>query len=306
MKRWLDDLLKGESDPRKIGALIESEFMRSFKYSLGVPDLKRSAPVEDFIFNQKEGHCERYASALALLLRMKDIPSRVVIGYHVPPPNQFADFYSVQAKDAHAWVEAYIQSEEKWVIFDGTPTGGDSARDKNTGFAYTVKDWLEYVWYSKIVEFSPDDQQGLFEGVKGTLKSLLSLIKQKSGWATTLILIILIALVCYKVRDLFLSISIFRKRAVKDQVEIAASFYRELLVDLAKINIYRPASLTPYEFLEDLKKKNIGVINEIQLITDCFCIVKYAGETLPLEQIESAEKALKAVRVFCSEKSSKF
>ena len=77
LKKWLNELIQSETDPEKMGNIIEVNFRKNFKYTLGVPDLKRSAPVEDFIFNQKEGHCERYASALALLLRMQNIPAPV-------------------------------------------------------------------------------------------------------------------------------------------------------------------------------------------------------------------------------------
>ena len=303
LQQWLNNIIKNERDPRKIGNLLEAEFLRNFKYRLGSPDLNKAAPVEDFIFNQKEGHCERYASALALLLRMKSIPSRVVVGYHVPPPNRFADFYSVQAKDAHAWVEAYIPSEEKWVIFDGTPAGRDSGGDKNNGIAYTIRDWIEYVWYSKIVEFSPDDQKGLLDGVKSAVNSLFPLLKQNAGWATTLLLTILVVAFGYKLRDILPSIKIGRQnRGVKRQVDIAESFYRDLLTALAKINIYRPGNLTPYEFLEYINTKNLPIIDEVKLITDCFCTVKYAEKQLTSKQMNDAELALKKLHSFCSGK----
>ena len=38
-------------------------------------------PVEDFVINVKEGHCERYASALVLMLRTQGIPARLIKGY---------------------------------------------------------------------------------------------------------------------------------------------------------------------------------------------------------------------------------
>src|SRR5262249_47582110 len=38
-------------------------------------------PVEDFLFNVKEGHCERYASALVLMLRTQGVPARMIKGY---------------------------------------------------------------------------------------------------------------------------------------------------------------------------------------------------------------------------------
>ena len=53
-----------------------------FTYTLQMDVKDRSLdPVEDFLVNRKKGHCEYFASALALLLRSVNIPSRVVNGF---------------------------------------------------------------------------------------------------------------------------------------------------------------------------------------------------------------------------------
>ncbi len=68
-------------------------------------------PLEDFISEHKEGHCEYFAGALALLLRAVGIPSRVVVGYACYPSKD-GSATIVRQSDAHSWVEAYIPPEK--------------------------------------------------------------------------------------------------------------------------------------------------------------------------------------------------
>ena len=64
-------------------------------------------PVEDFLVNRKSGHCEYFASALALLLRSVDIRSRIVNGFKGGDWNDLTETLNVRQKHAHSWVEAY-------------------------------------------------------------------------------------------------------------------------------------------------------------------------------------------------------
>jgi hypothetical protein len=299
LKTWLDKLTASSGDQEEIADAIVSHFRKTFKYRVGVPDLKRSAPLDDFIFNRKEGHCERYASALALLLRMKNIPARVVVGYHVPPPNQFADFYNVQAKNGHAWVEAYIETRGMWTIFDGTPEAGSDMRVKSRGVAYTIKDWIEYVWYSKIVEFSPGDQKGLLAGTKDVLKNVLFFIRKEMKWVFPLMLSIAALVLIYHFRSLLAFFHLSGKREREKQLEVAERFYFELLKTLAGQGIYRKPAETPLELLESLRGSDISCIEEVELITHNFCKVKYAEIGLTADELKSVENALKRFAKSC-------
>ena len=64
---------------------LESYLRDSHKFQLFAPawtsSTRKLDPVEDFLVNRKEGHCEYFASALALLLRSIDIPTRMVNGF---------------------------------------------------------------------------------------------------------------------------------------------------------------------------------------------------------------------------------
>lgn len=83
-------------------------------------------PVEDFLFNRKSGHCEYFASALTLMLRSANIPARLVTGFKGGVSNRNKEF-EVQQRHAHAWVEAYIKDQKRWVMFDATPAAARQA-----------------------------------------------------------------------------------------------------------------------------------------------------------------------------------
>ena len=85
-----------------------------FSYSLSPG---RSQSFREFM-ERKIGLCSHYASAVALILRSKGIPTRLVSGHMGGNYNRFADFYLVSQNDAHVWVEA--QSEGKWLRLDPT------------------------------------------------------------------------------------------------------------------------------------------------------------------------------------------
>jgi hypothetical protein len=83
--------------------------------------------VEDFLFNRKEGHCEYFASALALMLRAVDIPARLVSGFKGGDLNSSTGYLVVQGRHAHVWVEAYL--DNRWRVLDATPASrSDSVR----------------------------------------------------------------------------------------------------------------------------------------------------------------------------------
>jgi transglutaminase-like putative cysteine protease len=72
----------------------------------------------DFLFNGKRGYCEQFASAMAVMLRVLHIPTRVAVGF--TSGVQSGDYRSITSKDAHAWVEVYFPGQG-WVSFDPTP-----------------------------------------------------------------------------------------------------------------------------------------------------------------------------------------
>lgn len=87
--------------------------------------------VDSFLFDTRRGYCNQFASALAILAREIGLPSRVVTGY---VGGDYRDgSYLVRQRDAHSWVEIYIQGSG-WLTFDPTP-GFNAGRAETTAQA---------------------------------------------------------------------------------------------------------------------------------------------------------------------------
>ena len=92
-----------------------------FAYSLDVKPGNSGDALVDFLTN-KQGYCEQYASAMAVMLRSLNIPTRVVVGF-TQGVKQPDGSYLVTSHDAHAWVEVKFE-DNGWVRFDPTPAVG--------------------------------------------------------------------------------------------------------------------------------------------------------------------------------------
>ncbi len=109
--------LKGRS-PLETAEKIIRFLRRHYRYSLEVGNTTED-PVLYFLFHSKRGHCQYWASALALLLRTAGIPARVVTGYLGGQWIEKGHYYLVREREGHFWVEAWLG--KGWVRLDATP-----------------------------------------------------------------------------------------------------------------------------------------------------------------------------------------
>ena len=134
-------------------------------------------PLEDFLFNTRQGHCEYFATALVIMLRTQGVHSRLVTGYKGAIENRNSGCYEVQRRHSHAWVEAWIDGQ--WQTLDAVPL----ARDEETrrfnierGFWGNTRESLSSLWSNYFVSMSIDRQQSqlyapltkVWNGIKGT------------------------------------------------------------------------------------------------------------------------------------------
>lgn len=90
-----------------------------FMYSTATKAGSTGSDLADFVLVQRQGYCQQYAAAMAIMLRTAGVPARVVLGFtHHGIPKD--DTWSIMNTDAHAWVEAYFAGIG-WVPFDPTP-----------------------------------------------------------------------------------------------------------------------------------------------------------------------------------------
>lgn len=102
-------------------ARLQAGLIREHRYSLDFKRPPRRDPVVAFLEEEGSGgHCEYFASAMALLARSVGIPARVVGGYRVSEFNDVGKYHVVRERNAHAWVEAHVPGKG-WVSVDATP-----------------------------------------------------------------------------------------------------------------------------------------------------------------------------------------
>jgi hypothetical protein len=94
-----------------------------FTYSLNVHQPATAKALINFLTKDRQGYCQQFAFAMAVLARLLNIPSRVAVGYTRGSPIGH-DRWDVRTSDAHAWPELYFQGAG-WLRFEPTPSGSD-------------------------------------------------------------------------------------------------------------------------------------------------------------------------------------
>ncbi|WP_100658326.1 transglutaminaseTgpA domain-containing protein [Alteromonas flava] len=117
-QQWVAELRQQYPENQSLLQALQEHFISSgFRYTLK-PNPMPTNPVDQFLFEHKAGFCAHYASALAYILRLSDIPARMVTGYQ-GGEELSPNVISVHQYDAHAWVEAWVD-ERGWVRLDPT------------------------------------------------------------------------------------------------------------------------------------------------------------------------------------------
>ncbi|MFM9962136.1 MAG: DUF3488 and DUF4129 domain-containing transglutaminase family protein [Planctomycetaceae bacterium] len=143
---------------RKIVHYLRDSGEFGYTLDLSVQDSQIDA-VEDFVFNRKEGHCEYFASALALMLRAVEIPARLVSGFKGGDLKTSTGYFVVQGRHAHVWVEAYL--EGRWCILDATPASrSDSVKSlaPKSGLLSRLTNLFSDTWSHSVVGLSFSEQ----------------------------------------------------------------------------------------------------------------------------------------------------
>jgi transglutaminase-like putative cysteine protease len=153
--------------------LNQNAYGGNYRYSL----LLRASgpdPLADFLFNVRAGHCEYFATAMAVMLRTLRIPARVVNGFQTGEYNGAADAYIVRQADAHSWVEVYFPETDSWVTFDPTPADGRAAGTSGTGLSGSLRryaDALELFWLQYVVAYDRQGQRTLARTIQERVSS---------------------------------------------------------------------------------------------------------------------------------------
>ncbi|MDR7520981.1 MAG: DUF3488 and DUF4129 domain-containing transglutaminase family protein [Armatimonadota bacterium] len=120
-------LVAGEPTLYDQVAAVNQYLWTAYRYDLSIPPQRRPGDAVDyFLFEERRGYCEQFASAMVVLLRSAGIPARLVTGYTPGTLNPLTGLLEVRNSDAHAWVEVFFPGIG-WVEFEPTPGFPDTA-----------------------------------------------------------------------------------------------------------------------------------------------------------------------------------
>lgn len=152
----------------KVAALAQQ--LGTFAYSLDDEAPPAGTPALDhFLFNRRAGHCEYFATALALMARVEGVPARTVGGYQGGALLADGEYLVLRQSDAHVWVEVFVPSTG-WVTVDATP-GHVLARPPLSAMAH-MAETLQRLWEDYVVDYSLGTQIQVATGAWQWLGSL--------------------------------------------------------------------------------------------------------------------------------------
>lgn len=253
--------------------LIEDYLRNNYRYSLTALDHETDDPLATFLFETRRGHCEYFASAMAVLLRAVWVPSRVVTGFQSGTYNSISGWQVVRASDAHSWVEAWAPGKG-WTAYDPTPPDPSSA---STGLMSRLAQWADAAsmfWQEWVLGYDLDRQLTLAFRVEQSRRALrwapvpAMWERLAAGWrrssraAPPAALAVMLALAAAIAVAYFAGprlrawrTLLSRRRRIRsgqlDQHD-AAFLYRRMLARLERLGHAKRAAQTPAEFAASL------------------------------------------------------
>ncbi len=289
-RAWADSLAQRFSSKRERIEHVLTQFRQQpFSYTLNPPLLGRNS-VDDFLFNTRSGFCEHYAGSFVYLMRLLDIPARVVLGYQGGEYNELGDYLIVRQSDAHAWAEVWL-ADEGWVRIDPTSavsperveTGIDAAlpeRLSSGGLVRSVNplirnlvlywDSLNYRWHRWVLGYDAGRQRNFLQ----------RLGIDSDDWQDIAITIIV------TLGTLVLAISLWMNLHNRErQKDSIARLYQVFCQRLARIGFQREAYEGPRDFASRVSQQRHDLRQDIELITRFYLQLRYGRN--PPEQLFS-------------------
>ncbi len=297
---------------------IERYLKENYAYSLNVAPSKNHAPIEDFLFYQKKGYCEHFATAMVVLLRSLGIPSRLATGFFPEEWNPYGNYYTVRQSDAHAWVEVYFP-QSGWITFDPTPSV--PFKPAAASFSAQIKrnflpleqfmDALKMKWDRYVIHYSMKDQlemagevqkKGTLTGeflkneTRGFIKGLSRIKKHAKlvfGFFSAALLV-----------GLTLKLFLFLRKRPNHRVlqKEVISFYPGLLRILSRYRLHKSPYQTPYEFLRESSDALCRIGNPFfhgaEWLTHLYYKISFGGEMPSEEEKTKVKEILQNLREY--------
>lgn len=269
---------RGQAGDLAKARAVEKYLRLTYTYSL----FSKGQGLEDFLFVTRQGNCEYFASAAAVLLRHAGIPTRLVTGFLAGEFNEYGNFYDVRQNQAHAWVEAHIGGLG-WVRLDPTPAGG-AGPAWGRRLAGRAARWLEagnVRWYRHVIGYDTYAQRNTFHR--------LGLAVSRWNIARALAWLAAAAAVLFLIRSAVLAWP--RRRARR----AAQDIFSRAQEALERAGLRREPSWTPREYAARVAEKRPDLSGLARLAEEHY-LELYAGLPRSKEEIAEARGILEDIR----------
>ena len=259
-------------------ALAIEQYLRThFGYTLQLPRARPRDPLANFLFERKQGHCEYFASSMAVMLRTLGIPSRIVNGFRGGEFNDLTGQYVIRASNAHSWVEAFFPGFG-WISFDPTPA---ASVPTHTGWSriQLYVDAAASFWREWIINYDSSHQRELGKNAANNTRHFLDdarrwieqqhrallrharrahnhIVNFPVRWLGSLIAIAIGLVVIVNIRRLLRALRAYSLRAHPRRAprQAAALWYERMIARMARLGWRKSPSQTPSDFVAAIQE----------------------------------------------------
>jgi len=293
---------------------VEQHLRRGYGYTLELPSRKVPDPLAYFLFERKKGHCEYFASAMAVMLRTLGIPSRLVTGFQSGIWNPLTELYVIRASDAHSWVEAWLPGRG-WVTFDPTPPDPNPGAGSLLTKLALYADAAETFWQEWVVSYDLGHQATLADRMEQAsrrvgvhwLDRMIDLAAywkpRAQSWLLNYGLWSLLALAAGVLGAWFapklwhlgrMRLGVWRLRRGQASVADATLLYHRMLKLLKRRGYQKPEWFTPYEFACSLPPSEVGIL--VLQFTSAYNALRFGGQADAAPQLSALLEELERQR----------
>ena len=287
------EMTDGAQTDEQRARLLEQRLRHDYSYTLELPQKTVSDPLANFLFVRKKGHCEYFASAMAVMLRTLGIPSRVATGFQSGTYNPITGWQVVRASDAHSWVEAWLPTSG-WTTFDPTPSDPRAGSSEIARRISLLSDAADQFWQNWVLSYDLPRQSALASRIEQASSALgLSGVSSwfsaaGSSWRQAARLKLIWTFLALAVAAILaiplwpaLKALAWRHAGVRrlgrgeGQASDATMLYQRMLALLERRGFRKPASLTPAEFARALPMSEMSIL--VEDLTSAYNEFRFGG-----------------------------
>jgi protein-glutamine gamma-glutamyltransferase len=288
-------ITEGKIGPMAKALAIVEWLQKTHQYTT---DLRRNSsvadPLEDFLFHQSAGHCEYFASATAVLLRLAGVPSRYVNGFLGGEWNDLGKYLTIRDNRAHSWAEAYL-GPAGWVRIDATPMANTGS---HMGRLRQLVDSIEFFWSRWVIDYDVSRQIDIAKRIGrgvGVAKSSVDFahLKRVLRWgalgllAGTVLVVVVRRLRARRWGPVQRGTRAHGRRSGPRIYRL----YETVLARLARRGWTRGSAETPREFASRLTAAQVPAASALQKLTEHYGAARFGDREIPDDLVSQLERA---------------